>query len=83
MNKDIYFHNITEKNAIKHLESSTFGLTKEEAAHRLTIYGPNQLQSKKKTSLTKLFISQFKDFMIIILIIAAIISFAVSVSTKS
>lgn len=50
------------------------GLKKSEIASRQEKYGINQLQSKKKKSLIIKFLEQFKDFMIIILIIAAIVS---------
>jgi P-type Ca2+ transporter type 2C len=50
------------------------GLTKDEAARRLEEYGPNRLESKKKKSFLSMFIAQFRSFMIIILLIAAVIS---------
>ena len=50
------------------------GLKNTEIASRYEKYGYNELQAKKKKSLLVKFIEQFKDFMIIILIIAAIVS---------
>ncbi|MDE0559037.1 calcium-translocating P-type ATPase, PMCA-type [Algoriphagus sp. NF] len=50
------------------------GLSQEEAAKRLGQFGPNQLKEKKKKSTFQLFLDQFKDFMITILVIAAIFS---------
>ena len=50
------------------------GLTNEEAKKRLNEYGPNALAGKKKKSMFMRFVDQFKDFMIIVLIIAAILS---------
>lgn len=50
------------------------GLSQEEAAKRLEQFGPNQLKEKKKKSTFQLFLDQFKDFMITILVIAAIFS---------
>lgn len=50
------------------------GLSKEEAAKRLDQFGPNQLKEKKKKSTFQLFLDQFKDFMITILVIAAVFS---------
>jgi len=50
------------------------GLTPAEAAARLTQYGPNRLAEGKKTPLAVKVLAQFKDFLVIILIIAAAIS---------
>lgn len=50
------------------------GLTKEEAKERLSEYGKNKLENKKKESIIIKFIKQFNDFMIIILVVASIIS---------
>ena len=50
------------------------GLSDSEAKARLEKYGPNALAAKKKESMFMRFIDQFKDFMIIVLIIAAILS---------
>lgn len=61
-------------------ELNTFiekGITDEEAKKRLEKYGPNELKEEAKQSMLSKIIEQFKDFLIIILIIASIISFAV------
>ena len=50
------------------------GLNAEQLQKNREKYGLNELKAKKKTSLFIKFLEQFKDFMIIILIIAAIIS---------
>ena len=54
-----------------------YGLTENEAQRRLNEYGPNRLKSAKKRSLLLRILDQFKDFLVIILIAAAIISIAV------
>ncbi len=51
-----------------------YGLDEEEAKKRREKYGENKLEEQKKESLLKRFIKQFNDFMIIILLIAAVIS---------
>ncbi len=56
------------------LRSATEGLTQEEAATRLEDYGPNVLEEKKKRSVLAMFLDQFKDFMIIVLLAAALVS---------
>ena len=56
------------------------GLGKGEAAERLNKYGPNKLgEAKKKSNLAR-FIDQFKDVMIIILLVAAVISFIIALN---
>ena len=59
------------------LKVGTQGLSDEQVKEKREIYGLNELQVKKKKSLIVKFLEQFKDFMIIILIIAAVISGAV------
>ncbi|HEY6506291.1 MAG TPA: cation-translocating P-type ATPase [Chitinophagaceae bacterium] len=54
--------------------SSMHGLAGETAAQRLTEYGPNELVEKKKKPAWLFFIDQFKDFMILVLVAAAIVS---------
>lgn len=53
------------------------GITDEEAQKRLEKYGLNELKEEAKQSMLSKIIEQFKDFLIIILIIASIISYAV------
>lgn len=50
------------------------GLTKDEVEEKRKEFGYNELKAKKKKSLFVKFLEQFKDFMIIVLIIAAIVS---------
>ena len=56
------------------------GLTLQEVEKRREKYGLNALKAKKKKSLFQRFLDQFKDFSIIILIIAAIVSGVVGVA---
>ena len=56
------------------------GLTKEQVISHREKYGKNELEAKKKKSNLIKFLEQFKDFMIIVLIIAAIISGAVGIA---
>ena len=56
------------------------GLTTEEIQKRREKYGLNELKAKKKKSLIQKFLEQFKDFSIIVLIIAAIVSGAVGIA---
>ncbi len=56
----------------------TKGLTQRDFEVRLFEHGENKFAEKKKQSLIVHFLSQFKDFMVIVLIIAAVVSFFVS-----
>ncbi|MCK5504846.1 MAG: HAD-IC family P-type ATPase, partial [Thermodesulfovibrionia bacterium] len=56
------------------LNTSPKGLSTDEASKRLTEYGHNELAEGKKRSPIMMFFDQFRDFMIIVLIIAAIIA---------
>ena len=67
--------NKTEKEVEKELSTNIdAGLTKDEVIKRQKQYGFNELEEKKKKTLLVKFLEEFKDFMIIILIIAAIVS---------
>ena len=59
---------------LKSLDTNENGISDEEAKKRLEKYGPNKLKETNKKSKLSKFIDQFKDMMIIILIIAAILS---------
>jgi len=50
------------------------GLSSEEVIKRQEKYGPNELREKKKITLFQMFLAQFNDFLVIILLIAAAIS---------
>ena len=69
--------NEIEKELDTNLEN---GLTQDKINEKLAKFGLNELKAKKKKSLFVKFLEQFKDFMIIILIIAAIISGAISIA---
>ena len=56
------------------LESTSGGLSSAEAAKRLERDGPNKLEEGKKKTLAGIFLSQFADFMIWVLIAAALVS---------
>lgn len=73
------FYAMTAEAAVKTLQSDAGrGLSGSEAKKRLSVYGENRLQKGKKTSFAKKFMLQFGDFMVLILLIASAVSFAVS-----
>ena len=65
----------TEEQVLSSVQSTKEGLTSAQVKERLEKYGPNALQAGEKTTILQKFINQFKDFMIIVLLAAAVISF--------
>lgn len=74
-NKQAYYTQ-SEEAVLSQLETSLEGLTTQEAQSRLEQYGRNELDEGEKKSLFMKFLDQFKDLMIIILIVAALLSVA-------
>lgn len=65
----------TYKDVITELQTDDeLGLTKSQVEENTLKYGPNALQEKKKTPLIIKFLAEFKDFLVIILLIAAVVS---------
>jgi len=60
--------------ALSEMKSSPSGITSEEAGERLQSFGPNELAEKKRKTAFRMLLDQFSDFMILILIAAALIS---------
>ena len=76
------YFNTSLNNIYRELKSSKSGLTEAEAKKRLNVYGKNVFSLQNQNSLFNKFFNQFKDLMIVILLIAAAISFALSVVNK-
>ncbi|MHB8880556.1 MAG: cation-translocating P-type ATPase [Thermodesulfovibrionales bacterium] len=68
------WHQKTVEDVTGELNTSLQGLSSEEVQKRLLEYGPNELKEKTKKTPLMMFLDQFKDFMILVLIAAAIIS---------
>lgn len=68
------FYTQNADDVLTSLGSSAEGLTGEEASKRLTEYGRNELDEGEKRTLLAKFLDQFKDLMIIILLVAAVLS---------
>lgn len=68
------WHQESVETVFRELNIGTQGLSDKEARERLAAFGPNEIETKKAKTLLSLFIDQFRDFMIIVLIVAAIIS---------
>ena len=68
------WHQKKTDEVVEELRASLHGLSQEDVQKRLLEYGPNELKEKKKKTVFVMFLDQFKDFMILVLIAAAIIS---------
>ncbi|WP_159338789.1 cation-translocating P-type ATPase [Streptococcus dysgalactiae] len=68
------FYTQSEETVLAQLETSREGLTSAQGKERLAEYGRNELDEGEKRSLFMKFLDQFKDLMIIILIVAALLS---------
>ena len=72
------FYNKSIEELYKEFETNNDGLSETEAEVRLEKYGENKLKEPKKKSNIAMFLSQFKDFMVILLIFASIFSAFIS-----
>lgn len=79
----MHWHKTDIDDIFDSLGSSKEGLSTEEAQKRLQEYGPNELKEKEKRTPVMIFLDQFKDFMIIVLIAAAIISGIIGEATDT
>jgi P-type Ca2+ transporter type 2C len=68
------WHQMSTDEVFEKTGSSINGLSPDVAEQRKAEYGPNELVEKKKKSALMFFLDQFKDFMIIVLMAAAVIS---------
>lgn len=68
-------HTLSPKDALHSMDSTDGGLSEKEAGQRIARYGYNELSGKKPRSLLSRFAEQFNDFMILILLGAALVSF--------
>ncbi len=76
------FYDSEIEQVLEKLNSNNEGLSTKEANNRIKKYGKNKLaETKKKSNLSK-FLDEFKDLMIIVLILSAIISFILSIINK-
>ena len=62
-------HSMEKKQLLDSLKATEKGLTTEEAERRLQEFGPNELTAKEGASALSIFLGQFKDVFVIMLII--------------
>lgn len=80
--KENNYYNKKVEELYKELDTNINGLTEEEASKRLEEYGENKLAERKKKSNLIIFLNQFNDLMIILLIFASVFSAVISYIQK-
>lgn len=68
------WHALTAQEVCAILEAGPDGLTTQTAQERLEVYGPNQLTEKRRVSAITVLFDQFRNFMVIVLLVATLIS---------
>jgi Ca2+-transporting ATPase len=68
------WHELSPSEAMDKMESSGSGLPMEEVLKRRETFGPNALVETKRESVAMMFLKQFKDFMILVLMAAALVA---------
>lgn len=69
-----YFYSMSTEEVLKDYNTCPEGLSSKAYYHNLSTYGYNELVEKEKKTIITIFLEQFKDFLVVILIISAIIS---------
>jgi len=73
--EQIKWHQLTQDEVLEAVQSSTeAGISAEQAKSRLEKHGPNELSEGQKISPIHLFLNQFKDFMVLVLLGATLLS---------
>ena len=70
------FYNVNPDEILKEFNSSALGLDDTQVSLNREKYGKNKLEEKEKKNLIEIFVEQFKDLLVIILILSALISAA-------
>ena len=65
------WQNLSVNETLSALDTNRHGLSNEEAQRRILKFGKNELIEEKKDSPLKLFLTQFRDILIILLIVAS------------
>ena len=72
--RDVPFHTASEAEVMAVLGTTDRGLTSAEASARLERYGPNDISQVRKRPIILQFLEHFRNFLVIILLFAAVIS---------
>ncbi|NNJ95908.1 MAG: cation-translocating P-type ATPase [Gammaproteobacteria bacterium] len=68
------WHTFEADQVVQRLQTSAQGLSTKAARQRLAEYGPNRMPEKQKRSAIMVLLTQFSDFMIVVLLLAAVVS---------
>ncbi|MFX0113925.1 MAG: cation-translocating P-type ATPase [Candidatus Hodarchaeota archaeon] len=68
------WHSMKKEQVLEYFKTDISGLSEKEATRRLTLYGPNMLQEGQRISLLRLLLEQFKNYLIILLLFAILLS---------
>jgi len=71
------WHSMNEEDIVRSLGATPTGLSTEEAKRRLNKFGYNELKEKKRRTALQMFLGEFKDVFIILLLVATVLSAAV------
>lgn len=71
------YYNKKNSEIIKELNTDLNGLSQNEVDKRIIKYGPNIIPKKKKDSLIKIFFSEFKDPIVLLLLVTIVVSMVV------
>ncbi len=72
--ESVIWHRLDYEEVKERLQTGRSGLASDEAKRRFELHGPNELVEKRRKSPWMMFLDQFKDFMILVLIAAAIVA---------
>ncbi|NDY41366.1 cation-translocating P-type ATPase [Dissulfurirhabdus thermomarina] len=67
-------HGMPPEEVLRRLGAAEGGLAEAEAARRLARHGPNRLRASRGRSLVRMALDQFRDAMILLLLVAAVVS---------
>ena len=82
-NHENKYYSYSDEETIKLLKTSRKGLTKQEAEHRLQVYGLNELKAEKGISPFRIFLEQFSSPLIWILLFALVVSIFLKETTDA
>ncbi|MBD3369976.1 HAD-IC family P-type ATPase [Candidatus Fermentibacteria bacterium] len=74
---ETYFYRMTSREALEALKTTEKGLSREEAKRRRERYGPNEIEADVSVPKWLVFLKQFTDLLVLVLIVAGVISMAI------